>query len=176
MPHYFGIGVIGVSTPDDNSTKNDFYCKILNYKEFKEAVPAKIKGEYLEIIPESRKNNYWRFGVREVSASVYDSIISISNTLPYIPELPSGKDGKNKWEMEEADSNVKSNIDNSDELVHDISNELKEFLKRNKIYSMQALLKLSKNKTFTFTGFDLSMKAELDNLFKSSKSTKNIYK
>ena len=88
-PHYFGIGVIGDSIPDDNTAKNDYYCEILNYKEFKEAVPAKINGEYLEVIPESKKRNYWRFGVRVVTANVYNRIIRKSTALPYTPKLPS---------------------------------------------------------------------------------------
>jgi len=88
-PHYFGIGVIGDSIPDDNSTKNDIYCEILDYQEFKKAIPAKINGEYLEFIPESKKSNYWRFGVRGISGDVYQKIINSSTTIPYIPRLPS---------------------------------------------------------------------------------------
>jgi hypothetical protein len=37
---------------------------------------AKINNTYLEEIPESRKNKYWRFGVREISEEIYNKIIS----------------------------------------------------------------------------------------------------
>ena len=89
VPHYFGIGILGASIPDESSSKNDWYCEILKYQEFKEAVPAKINGEYLEYISESKKNNYWRFGVREISTDIYNKITSIVATSPYIPKLPS---------------------------------------------------------------------------------------
>ncbi len=75
-PHYFGAGIIGNSIEDTASSKKDFYCEILDYQEFKQAVPSKIDDQYLEDIPESRQNNYWRFGVREVSKEVYERILN----------------------------------------------------------------------------------------------------
>ncbi len=63
-PHYFGVGTVGDSIEDPESTKKDLYCEILEYSEFDTAVPIKIDEQYLEEIPESKKTNYWRFGVR----------------------------------------------------------------------------------------------------------------
>lgn len=75
-PHYFGIATIGKSYPDPQSTKQDYFCEILDYKQFKKPILAKNDNGYLEIIPESRQSNYWRDGVREVSEEVYENILS----------------------------------------------------------------------------------------------------
>lgn len=73
-PHYFGVAEIGDIYEDGNSVKNDFYAEITKFKLFSKAVPIKVNGEYLELIPESRLTNYWRDGVRECSEDVYSKI------------------------------------------------------------------------------------------------------
>lgn len=87
-PHYFGIGVIGDSILDPNSNKKDRYCEILSYQEFAKAVPFKIDGRYLEEIPKSKASNYWRFGVREITRNVFDTIRSHATLSGYAPRLP----------------------------------------------------------------------------------------
>ena len=77
-PHYFGYAVIGESVTDPNSRKGDLFCEILNYHEFTKPVYSKVASEYLEPIPESRKLNYWRFGVREINKDTYEKILSLS--------------------------------------------------------------------------------------------------
>ena len=42
----------------------------------------------MEEIPESKKSNYWRFGVRAISKSVYDRILSQANVKGYRATLP----------------------------------------------------------------------------------------
>src|SRR5262245_1576997 len=76
-PHYFGIGVIGDSILDPDSAKKDRYCEVLEYREFEKAVPIRADGALLEQIPESKRTNYWRFGVRAVSKDVYSTICSL---------------------------------------------------------------------------------------------------
>lgn len=75
-PHFFGAGVVGNSILDPASSKDDYYCEILEYQEFKNAVPFKIDGEYLEMIPENKKSNYWRDAVRAISQDTYENIIA----------------------------------------------------------------------------------------------------
>ncbi|MDB4285526.1 HNH endonuclease [bacterium] len=88
QPHYFGVGVVGESILDPNSTKKDRYCEILEYQEFEEAVLAKNGGVYLEDIPKTKVSNYWRFGVRDVSREVFDRIIGMAKLTGYTPTLP----------------------------------------------------------------------------------------
>jgi 5-methylcytosine-specific restriction enzyme A len=87
-PHYFGIGVIGDSILDPNSAKKDRYCEILGYQEFAKAVPFKIDGMYLEEIPPTKESNYWRFGVREITRRIFDSIRAHATLSGYTPKLP----------------------------------------------------------------------------------------
>ena len=87
-PHYFGVGIVGDSILDPNSTKKDRYCEILTYQEFKKAVPFKIRDEYLEKIPSSKSSNYWRSAVREVSHEVYSTICERAELMDYTPTLP----------------------------------------------------------------------------------------
>ncbi len=87
-PHYFGIGTIGNSILDDESAKKEFYCEILDYQEFGNAVPIKVNDEYLEMIPESKKSNYWRNGVREIRESVYKRILSHTKLKAHSIALP----------------------------------------------------------------------------------------
>jgi predicted HNH restriction endonuclease len=87
--HYFGVGVIGDSIIDTESSRKDRYCEILDYQEFEEAVPIKEGNEYLEPIPASKKSNYWRFGVREISKDTYAGILARAAKKGYEPSLPS---------------------------------------------------------------------------------------
>jgi len=91
-PHYFGIGVIGDSIEDPESSKKDRYCEILEYQEFDTGVPIKVDGEYLEKIPDSKKSNYWRFGVRETTKNIYEKILSQTALKGYSITLPKGHD------------------------------------------------------------------------------------
>lgn len=85
-PHYFAMAIIGRVYPDPNSVKGDLFALIERFTEFDQAVPAKIDGCYLETIPENRLKNYWRDGVRAISASDYDAIVKLSP--PLIREEP----------------------------------------------------------------------------------------
>jgi len=87
-PHYFGIGVIGDSIEDPESAKGDRYCEIVDYQEFQKGIPIKISNKYLEDIPKSKKANYWRFGVREISKDTFEKILSFANTRKYSIALP----------------------------------------------------------------------------------------
>ena len=87
-PHYFGIGVVCESILDPESDKNDRYCEILEYQEFDKAVPIKVGTEYLEVIPEARKTNYWRFGVREIDKTTFERILSSAELKGYEITLP----------------------------------------------------------------------------------------
>lgn len=80
-PHYFGCGEVGETVDDPLSKKGDLFCEIINYRAFKEAIPTKSNGKYLEPIPQSRIVNYWRFGVREIDQATYDRIIDLSRTV-----------------------------------------------------------------------------------------------
>ena len=75
-PHYFAIAKIGKTYPDKESSKNDFFATITDFIPFEEAVLAKDDTEYLETIPNSRKFNYWRDGVRAIDEDTYYLIIS----------------------------------------------------------------------------------------------------
>ena len=88
-PHYFGVGVVGDSIADSDSSKNDYYCEILEYQEFTDPVLAKLNNEYLETIPESRESNYWRFGVREIREHTYQNILKLTSLTGHRRVLPS---------------------------------------------------------------------------------------
>ena len=81
LPHYFGVAVIGTVFRDKSSSKGDLFATIENYKEFSEAVLAKNGDTYLEEIPLSKVNNYWRDGVRVISEDVYERITSAATKL-----------------------------------------------------------------------------------------------
>ncbi len=88
-PHYFGIGVIGDSVIDPENQKN-LYCEVLNYQEFNNPIIFKdSKGQYLEDIPETKKSNYWRSGVRKISEENYRRILSGQSLTPGKVALPS---------------------------------------------------------------------------------------
>lgn len=71
-----------------NSAKKDRYCEILDYQDFTIAVPAKIGDKYLERIPASKASNYWRFGVREISANDFEAIRDQATLSGYTRRLP----------------------------------------------------------------------------------------
>lgn len=82
QPYYFGIGETGKQYRDPKSTKNDFFSEIKDYQAFDKPILAKInKTDYLEVIPESRRTNYWRDGVRAITKDIYDSIVSRSRII-----------------------------------------------------------------------------------------------
>ena len=75
-PHYFGIATLGKVFADKASTKGDLFAIIADYRPFARPVLAKNVDEYFEIIPEHRKSNYWRDGVRAIDEGVYKNILS----------------------------------------------------------------------------------------------------
>lgn len=77
-PHYFAVAKIGKVYPDKGSTKGDLFATIVDFIPFQKAVLAKNESDYLEIIPESRKTNYWRDGVRVINQDIYQKIISLA--------------------------------------------------------------------------------------------------
>ena len=79
LPHYFAYGVIGKIEKDPESTKNDLYAFFSEYKLFYDIVLAKENGTFIERIPESRKTNYWRDGVRPIEADIFFSILKKAN-------------------------------------------------------------------------------------------------
>ena len=87
-PHYFGLGVIGKSIPDEQSGKKDWYCAIEQYSEFNEPILSKHDDDYLELIPETRASNYWRDGVREINKDVYDNILKLAKATKPQQKLP----------------------------------------------------------------------------------------
>lgn len=76
LPHYFAIAKIGKIYPDRESNKGDLFATITNFMSFSEAILAKNNSEYLEIIPNSRKFNYWYDGVRGIDQAIYNRIVS----------------------------------------------------------------------------------------------------
>ncbi len=91
-PHYFGIGIVGDSIEDPESSKGDRYCEILQYQEFEKPVSIKIDGAYLEEIPDAKKSNHWRYGVREISKATYDNIVARAKIKQSAVTLPSQHD------------------------------------------------------------------------------------
>ncbi|QYJ96992.1 HNH endonuclease [Shewanella alkalitolerans] len=77
-PHYFAVAKIGKVYPDKESTKGDLFATIVDYTPFEKAVLAKNESGYLETIPDTRKNNYWRDGARVIDQYIYQKIISLA--------------------------------------------------------------------------------------------------
>lgn len=77
--HYFGVAVIGELREDAESEKGDYYATVVNFQSFHKSVPFKIENKNLEIIPESRRSNYYRDGVRPISKEIFERIISLSD-------------------------------------------------------------------------------------------------
>jgi len=84
-PHYFGLGTIGKVSKDHDS--KNYFAEIKDFRLFEKAVLFKIAGAYLETIPDSLKDNYWRNGVRSISKRVYDKITGYSDISNDIEEL-----------------------------------------------------------------------------------------
>lgn len=83
-PYYFGIAEIGKIYDDKESSKGDKFALIENFQKFSNPVFIKYEDQYLEYIPSSRVNNYWRDGVRKISGDVYQKIVSFAGSLPDI--------------------------------------------------------------------------------------------
>lgn len=101
LPHYFGCGVIGRLRKDTRSHKNDWYADIEDYIEFDSPVLAKENKKFLELIPDNRKTNYWRDGVRRIDKEIFDLILSksgltIENVQVYKTEYSSFAEGSKK--------------------------------------------------------------------------------
>ncbi len=74
-PHYFGLAEVGTVYPDRASGKGDLFATIRNFRRFAVAVPLRRQdGQYFETIPVSKVSNYWRDGVRLLSASDFAAI------------------------------------------------------------------------------------------------------
>lgn len=85
-PHYFAFAEIGDITPDSNSNKGDLFATIEHYQRLSRPVLARHGQSYLEPIPESRKTNYWRNGVRPISEETY-SVIRSAAELPLLDDV-----------------------------------------------------------------------------------------
>jgi predicted HNH restriction endonuclease len=79
-PYYFGVGQVGAVTVDGESSKQDYYCEIVNYSSFSQPVPLRAPDtdETFEVIPTTRASNFWRDGVRPCNQDVFDRIIGAS--------------------------------------------------------------------------------------------------
>lgn len=79
LAHYFACGIVSRIEKDVSSHKQDLYAFFSEYKKFECAVLAKENGVFIEKIPENRKTNYWRDGVRPIEAEIFFSIIGKAN-------------------------------------------------------------------------------------------------
>lgn len=85
--HYFGFGFIGEVYPDQKSKKGDLYASIEGFQPFFYPVISKTAEGFLETIPDSRKKNYWRDGVRVIDEMTFNVIISRSGVQIVDPGL-----------------------------------------------------------------------------------------
>ena len=69
-PHYFGVARIGKIYPDRNSSKEDYFAVIEDYRQFNAPVLAKTEKGYFETIPDNKLTNYWRDGTRPIDLSL----------------------------------------------------------------------------------------------------------
>ncbi|MEW8348280.1 MAG: hypothetical protein AB2687_08210 [Candidatus Thiodiazotropha taylori] len=106
-PHYFGVGVIGESIEDPDSNKNDWYCEIQDYQEFEKAVPFKVNNDYLEVIPDNLKTNYWRYGVRTIDEETFERILSSAAVKEYQPSFPDPKGELESYHLIEGKQRVR---------------------------------------------------------------------
>lgn len=97
-PHYFGVARIGKVYADPKSSKGDSFAVIQGFTPFETAVPNKIDGEYLESIPPTLKDNYWRNGVRSIDQVVFESILSRAVLKPIQIEDTSPADDMQEFE------------------------------------------------------------------------------
>ena len=83
-PHYFAIAEIGKVSTKNNK---DYYADIINYSPFTIPINFKKDDTYLEEIPEKKRDNYFRDGVREISQENFNKILlDIIGELKNIPE------------------------------------------------------------------------------------------
>lgn len=75
-PHYFGTATIGKVFADANSPTQNKFAEIIKFQICSSPILAKMGTQFLEKIPQNRKTNYWRDGVRNISAETYHDIIS----------------------------------------------------------------------------------------------------
>lgn len=75
-PHYFGKGTIGVVIQDKDNERN-YFAEIEDYYQFLAHVEFKKDGKYLEVGGINR-SNYFRDGVRKITRSIYDQILSLA--------------------------------------------------------------------------------------------------
>lgn len=99
--HYFGYGEIGNVITDLNSHKKDLYADIENYIEFSNPVLAKEDNIFIEHIPDNRRKNYWRDGVRKISEDIFNFILeksghTIENIIIENDDLKSYLEGNKK--------------------------------------------------------------------------------
>src|SRR5215217_1795626 len=80
-PHYFATAIAGAFVPDTSSKKGDQFLPVEQFRRFPEAVPIRLGGELFETIPTSLQSNYWRYGVRPISAETYLAIIAAAGLL-----------------------------------------------------------------------------------------------
>lgn len=74
-PHYFGMAIAGNSYPDNESTKGDFFLEITDFIPFEQPILFKEGEAYLEInSAELPRKNYWRDGVRVITAENFARI------------------------------------------------------------------------------------------------------
>ena len=89
--HYFGTARIGKIYDDRSSNKEDKFAVIEDFQPFNNDVSIKQNGEYIEQIPESRKSNYWRDGVRKIDREIFEKILNLAGDLQEPCENQSGE-------------------------------------------------------------------------------------
>jgi 5-methylcytosine-specific restriction enzyme A len=100
-PHYFGKAEITSVVPEDG-TKN-YFALMDGYSLFLKAIPAKIDGQTIEPIPESKKSNYWQFSARKIDEQVYNEIVK----QEYISYIKLNDLEKDIFESEEPEGALK---------------------------------------------------------------------
>lgn len=97
-PHYFGFATIGEVEKNKDKTYN---ASFRDFHLFAKAVPFKIGEDYLEVIPTSRKSNYWRDGVRPIDETLYNKILELAEI-----ELNTGASIYNDVELSAVDAAI----------------------------------------------------------------------
>jgi len=105
--HYFGTATVGDSIIDPDSPRQDRFCDILEYQEFEKPVPIEVNGQYLEDVSGSRQQNYWRFGVREISRDIYHKILSYATVSSYKRALPNENNEHESFDTLEGNKRVR---------------------------------------------------------------------
>lgn len=107
LPHYFAIATIGKVYSDRESKKGDLFAIIDEYQQFSEPVLAKNDNGYLEAIPINRLSNYWRDGVREINAEIYERILGNTSASSVESKLNHNSDAYD--DMDELESYEEGN-------------------------------------------------------------------